>query len=133
MARRRSAKTLTEHAAEMGTGIVEHPHGHGTIYDTNGNKLNHEQAQDAFRDKGIEVPNAGAGSYERIFKYLGYKETKVIDWTSSAGDWTFGVCDDGYWYLVTQSNRYPHHGFRYCMDPMTSAESFEELCELAMC
>lgn len=48
--------------------------------------------------KTIEIPSASASLYEQIFKtVLGYEEIKVIDWTSSAGDWTFGIMESGYW------------------------------------
>jgi polygalacturonase len=125
-------KNTNEVVAEEATGCAEHTKGFGQIYDNKGNPLTLEQAQDAFNDeRAIEIPNAGAGSYVNVLKALGYTEVKVIEWSSSAGDWTFAARDDEWWYVVWQSNRYPRHGFSYSRSDL-SFESFEEACAFAM-
>jgi hypothetical protein len=114
--------------AEQMTGMREHPKGFGKMYNNVGEELTVEQAQDLFEQGGfIEVPNAGAGSYGDILKALGYKECKEIDWTSSAGDWTFAARDDEVWYIVYQSPRYPQFGYSYSRHEL-SFDSYEEAC-----
>lgn len=76
------------------------------------------------------VPNAGAGSYKEFFRSLGFVEIKVIEWSSSAGDWSFGIKDkDGNWIVAFQENRHPRCGFLYSVQPQHYAASFETLCE----
>jgi len=58
---------------------------------------------------------------------MGYSKTKVIDHTSSAGDWVFGIYDGEYWCPAFQENAYPEHGFRYSIDISVAAKTFEEL------
>ncbi len=117
--------------AETATGCAENPSGIGEFYDNRGNELTREQAQDALGNgESVEVPNAGSGSYEAVFKALGFEETKVIEWSSSAGDWTFAVRDEETWYVAFQNNRYPHHGFSYSRDTFPF-ESFEDACDFA--
>lgn len=124
-------KTVTEQMAEAGTGCVENPHGVGKFYDDRGNELTREEAQDRFNDgKLIEVPNAGAGSYSRVFKALGYEAVETVEHGSSAGDWTFAVKDGDCWYLAFQNNRYPYHGFSYSRHEWPH-DSFEDACEFA--
>lgn len=54
----------------------------------------------------------GAGDYAKWAASQGYPHCEVLDWTSSAGDWSFIVSKDGQlWYLMTQSNNYPRGGF----------------------
>jgi len=50
----------------------------------------------------------GAGDYAKWAESQGYPHCAVVDWTSSAGDWTFIVSKDGEtWYLMYQENNYP--------------------------
>jgi hypothetical protein len=115
--------------AEEMTGLREHPKGFGQMYADGGNPLDREQAQDWFLDgNSVEVPNAGAGSYEDVFEALGFVEVKPIEWSSSAGDWTFAVRDDDTWRVAYQSNRYPRHGFSYSLGSETF-ESYEDACD----
>jgi hypothetical protein len=59
----------------------------------------------------------GAGNFRKVFESMGYKQVDVLDWSSSAGDWSFIVSRDGQtWHLATQENAYPHVGFRYNVD-----------------
>lgn len=53
---------------------------------------------------------AGAdGAWDKKYKYI-----LAVDTTSSAGDWSFIVSEDGfYWYLLTQTNNYPKPGFTH--------------------
>ena len=113
--------------SEEATGLRESATGIGTIYDTNGNVLESSvdiRAAAAYR--GIEVPNAGSGSYDDVFKNMGFDEVKVIDWTSSAGDWCFGVRLKKNWFRAYQSNRYPRYGFLYSIDNSRAFKSFED-------
>ncbi len=116
--------------ADQATGLRENPHGIGQFYDDQGNLLTREEAQDVFLNGFVEVPNAGAGSYETVLTALGYEEVRVIEWCSSAGDWTFAARDDDSWYIVSQENRYPYHGFRYCRSEI-AFDSFEDACSFA--
>ncbi len=117
--------------AEQMTGIPENPSGIGQFYDSKGNPVSREQAQDLFiGGETIELPNAGAGSYSEVFEALGYEETKPIEWSSSAGDWTFAVRDEETWYIAYQSNRYPRHGFAYSRFELPF-DSYEDACRWA--
>ena len=82
----------------------------GQLYDNDGERISDAKARKLFREGYcIEAPNAGAGSYKYILARLGFKNVKVEDWTSSAGDWCFKI-KTGY---VFQENRYPYYGFAY--------------------
>lgn len=125
-------KNATRQMAEDGTGIRENPSGIGKFFDDrNGQEINHEQAQDLFNEgHGIAVPNAGAGSYSEVFQMLGYEEAKPIEWSSSAGDWTFAIRNGEDWYVAQQRNRYPYHGFLYHRSKFQFS-SYEEACRRA--
>lgn len=59
----------------------------------------------------------GAGNFRKVFERMGYKQVDVLDWSSTAGDWSFIVSADGTtWHLATQENMYPHIGFKYNID-----------------
>ena len=54
----------------------------------------------------------GAGDYRRWAERQGYPYLYVVDWTSSAGDWSFVVSKDELsWYIMSQSNNWPRSGF----------------------
>ena len=58
----------------------------------------------------------GAGNYKDYAEKHGYKFLEVLDWTSSAGDWSFIVSKDKkHWRILYQENKYPHSGFRYSL------------------
>lgn len=120
-------------AAEQATGIRESRSGIGTLYSDGGVELTSEQAYDTLREgHTVEVPNAGAGSYEAVFRTVGFSEAKAVEQSSSAGDWTFGVKDgdEGDWYPAFQTNRHPYYGFAYSVDfGRGGFESFEQLCK----
>lgn len=59
----------------------------------------------------------GAGDYRSFAEQNGYDHCAVIDWTSSAGDWSFIVSQDGEeWFIMTQENNYPRSGFTRSID-----------------
>jgi hypothetical protein len=110
---------------EQTTGITEK--GDLIIYNNKGNKITLKEAEkEVDNGKEIEIPAAGAGSYIKVFKNLGFIEVKVIDWTSSAGDWNFGVKDRNGWRVAFQNNRYPYLGFKYCVNS-EHFETFEDI------
>ena len=97
--------------AEDATGIRENLHGIGTFYDENGKEISTEKIKD---HKAVEVPNAGAGSYQEVFETMGYPHLVKVFMCSSAGDWSFIVSKDRKeWFEAWQENRYPYVGFRY--------------------
>lgn len=54
----------------------------------------------------------GAGGYMAYAEQQGYEFVEVVDWCSSAGDWTFIVSKDGHeWVVMYQENNYPRPGF----------------------
>jgi hypothetical protein len=59
----------------------------------------------------------GAGDYRQWAAEQGYPILYVVDWTSSAGDWTFLVSIDGdEWFPMFQENNYPLPGFTRTID-----------------
>lgn len=56
----------------------------------------------------------GADNYLDAARNAGYTHIEVLDWTSSAGDWSFIVSKDGrIWQVMWQTNNYPRPGFSY--------------------
>ena len=56
----------------------------------------------------------GAGGYTQFAKKHGYTHIEVLDWSSSAGDWSFLVSKDSQeWRVLSQTNNYPRRGFSY--------------------
>ena len=121
--------TKEKHICEQATGCEQK--GALVLYDEEGDKITLEQAAALIRDNQIiEIPAAGAGSFKEIFTALGFEDVEVIDWTSSAGDWSFGVKNEYAWFAAWQENRYPYHGFRYSISSdVMPCETFEQLCE----
>jgi len=69
----------------------------------------------------------GAGDYDRWAKGQGYPHCEVVDWTSSAGNWSFIVSRDGVlWFLMFQTNNYPNAGFARTVDEERSYEGTAE-------
>lgn len=86
---------------------------------------------------GVAVDTTGcdkAGDYARWAKAQGYKHIEVVDWMSSAGDWTFIVSEDGEnWELMYQVNAYPRPGFNRQIDPYFEAYgSADEVLEYVL-
>ena len=105
--------------AEEGTGCCENPRGLGKYYADEHTILTPEQAYDRLRDgKSVEVPNAGAGSYQEFFKSVGLTEIDTFECCASSGDWSFTVQDQEgeWWYAAFQNNRHPGYGFKYSVD-----------------
>lgn len=120
---------LNKEKAEGATGTIQQ--GDLQFYNDSGEKISEKKASKLFLDgEVVEVASAGAGSYGEVLELLGAEDVKVIDWTSSAGDWTFGVLVEGFWLVASQENRYPYHGFRYSMSRDIEGRTFEELCEI---
>ena len=72
----------------------------------------------------------GAGDYRAVAQSLGFERCEVYDWTSSAGDWTFLVSEDGFcWRIMSQTNRWPLCGFEYHIDDLVLFGTFEEVCK----
>lgn len=54
----------------------------------------------------------GAGGYHQYAMDQGYEFIEVVDWSSSAGDWSFLVSKDEYqWSVMVQTNNWPQPGF----------------------
>jgi hypothetical protein len=69
----------------------------------------------------------GAGDYRKWAASQGYPNCAVLDWISSAGDWTFIVSKDGNeWYVMEQTNAYPRPGFLRSIDLGTPYHGTEE-------
>jgi hypothetical protein len=108
---------MQKEIAESATGIRERFANGGPLYNDSGEKISDAQARRLFlTGETIEAPNAGAGSFDGVMARLGIHEHDVVEWSSSAGDWTFVVRYKKRWFLAGQSNRYPRHGFAYSMD-----------------
>ncbi len=123
----RLTKLAEEQYAEEATGCNANPHGMGKLYAHGGRELTTEEAQDALiNGQCVEIPNAGAGSYRKVAALFGLEIESELDWTSSAGDWSFIAKDGEFFRVFAQENRYPHHGFRYTL----GQESFESVEQL---
>jgi len=122
-------KTYEKKMSEQATGCVQQ--GKIVYFKEGGEKITLKQAAELLQNNEVvEVPSAGAGSFREIFTDLGFDEVEVICWSSSAGDWTFGVKNDVGWFVAIQENRYPYHGFKYSVsDLVLPCETFEQLCE----
>ncbi len=117
---------------EAGTGIREHRSGYGKLYAHGGAELTHEAAYYELRNnKQVEVPNAGSQTFRQFFKEVGYDEVDVLEWSSSAGDWSFMVRDGDGWFAAFQTNRYPYHGFAYSVNYEIPFASKDELIQYA--
>ena len=59
----------------------------------------------------------GAGDYREEAESMGFPHLEVLDWTSSAGDWSFIVSADGeQWHIMSRTNNWPSSGFTYFVD-----------------
>lgn len=127
----KSHELREQQIAEEATGCCQSRSGLGTMYIkgcNGGEAVTEAQAAEEFQNgKAVEIPNAGAGSFRRVFEALGMTDVEVFEWMSSAGDWTFGVQWDGCWYPAWQNNRYPYHGFRYGVDVRHMFSTKDEL------
>lgn len=124
-------KSNEQRMCEEATGCVQA--GRLVYYGEGGTEFSEYDAAKAFQNyELIEVPEAGAGSYREIFTAFGFDDVEVNDWTSSAGDWSFGVRIGDKWYMASQENRHPRHGFKYLLSDMVlPCECVEELFERA--
>ena len=126
---KRITMLLQANAAEEATGIKENPSGIGNIYADTGKEISLKNARKLLRQgMPIEIPNSGAGTYQKVFcEILGYDEIKPVNLSSSAGDWDFAIREGDIWRMASQNNRYPYYGFRYCINEHDEFLSFEEL------
>ena len=113
--------------SEEATGINQQ--GKLLFWDKNGVISIAEAITRLHNNESIAVPAAGAGNYNGIFRILGFTNIKVIDWSSSAGDWTFGVKDEYGWKIAWQENRYPYHGFAYMINNDIVYNEFADITE----
>lgn len=81
-------------------------------------------------EEATGVKNAHA--YNDYARSLGYKYVEVLDWTSSAGDWTFLISKDGEeWEILNQINNWPaSNGFSYEIGVLKLYGTFEEVYKL---
>ena len=120
-------KVLAKNIAEQATGIEER--GKLQFWSSKGERIERKEAKRRIEEgEMIEVPSAGAGSYDEIFQDLGFEEIRDIFLSSSAGDWTFGVKDKRGWRVAGQENRYPYYGFKYWIGK-ESFKDFETLLD----
>ena len=124
--------SMEQRIAEEATGIEAGPSGIGQAYDNQGEDIRGLEVQAALQEgRTVEYPNAGAGSYREVFcTHGGFKDLKVVEQSSSAGDWTFAVYDGKVWRFASQTNRHPYHGFMYSVDYTHARSRFEDLCAL---
>jgi hypothetical protein len=76
----------------------------------------------------------GAGNYAIWAEQQGYPYCEVVEWGSSAGDWTFIVSKNGFeWFQMDQVNNYPRPGFSRNIGDMpwygTAEEAIRDLIE----
>lgn len=119
---------------EQATGMAQTRKGLGKYYVSESLAVSPTTAYDMLRDGRaacIHIPNAGAGSWREFFASLGIDEVRVVENSSSSGDWLFAVHDGpgGMWYPAFQTNRYPRHGFSYSINFDEPFDTFERLVE----
>lgn len=108
--------SLEQKMAEQATGCRESQRDGQLYRDESGRgvPVTDQEASELVFDEAIHDPNAGAGSFRRLAERLGFTHVEVVEWSSSAGDWIFIVSRDGHeWWVMTQENRHPFHGFKY--------------------
>lgn len=58
-----------------------------------------------------------SGDYRQWAMEHGYPYVKVLDWTSSAGDWSFIVSQNNKtWFVMNQTNNWPRQGYTRNID-----------------
>lgn len=70
---------------------------------------------EAFKHR-VMAPQAtgcsGAAGYLDFAEEHGYRFCEIVDWTSSAGDWSMIVSkDENVWFMMYQENNWPGRGF----------------------
>ena len=77
-----------------------------------------------------------AGRFRDYARSQGYEFVEVVDWTSSAGDWSFIVSKDGEeWHPMSQENNWPRQGFTRSIDTSavhygTASDVLNEIAEM---
>jgi len=78
----------------------------------------------------------GAGDFRKWAEQNGFPHCAVLNWTSSAGDWSFLVSADGQtWHPMYQSNNWPRPGFTRIVETETAffgteEEALAEACDM---
>ena len=71
-------------------------------------------------DSGICEQSTGCDNASGFMRYAesqGYQYCEVVDWSSSAGDWSFIVSKDfETWHPMFQENNWPRSGFTRTID-----------------
>jgi hypothetical protein len=83
-------------------------------------------------DSGIcdDIACDGAGDFLKYAKKQGYPYCAVLDWSSSAGNWSFVVSMEGdYWQVMYQENNFPRRGFTRTIDDECFAGTQDEALE----
>lgn len=72
----------------------------------------------------------GAGGYSDFARENGYTHVEVLNWSSSAGDWSFLISKDGQeWRILFQTNNYPRPGFSYEISDEVYYGTFADVCD----
>lgn len=73
---------------------------------------------------------SGVGGYRQYAHERGYKHVKVLNNSSSAGDWEFLISKNGEeWYLMWQENNFPGAGFTRHIEERAWHGTFEEVAQ----
>ncbi len=71
-----------------------------------------------------------ANSYLAYAKASGFRYVEVLNWCSSAGDWSFIVSKDGdEWFVLFQENDYPRQRFSHSISEESFCGTKEEALE----
>jgi len=77
----------------------------------------------------MQTAGQAPGAYQ-FAKQNGFSIMMVLDWTSSAGDWSFFVSQDGKeWQILSQTNNWPRSGFIYNISDEIYEGTFDEVAQ----
>lgn len=79
-----------------------------------------------FHPGGVECVGADWFDFVHVLEEL-FDDTRIVDSTSSAGDWCFAFKISDTWYPAWQENMYPTCGYRWTISREFPAHSIEEL------
>ena len=72
-----------------------------------------------------------ADSYKNYAQEQGFNYLEVLDWTSSAGDWSFLVSkNEKHWQVLYQTNNYPRRGFSHQLSKEVYEGTAKEVLQL---
>jgi len=73
----------------------------------------------------------GANSYRDFAIQRGYTEIEVLNWCSSAGDWSFIVSKNKRkWRILFQTNNWPRPGFSHVLGDEVYVGTKEEVLDI---